>query len=308
MRLRIISVLIVSILAVSLSGFTPARVVAQSQPELSTLKVALWPEYDRQSTLVIYRAMLATSTSLPVTIIFRIPLAAQPFVVAVGETPETVSEVDYSRKVTGEWREVSFPATFPAIQFEYYDNNLLVDNQARHYEYLWPGDYKIQSMTIEVQKPKGAQDVKITPDMGQARPGDDSLDYFSTGVGALSLGQVYKVTLDYTKATSSLTLEQLPVKAGQPANTVTTGDSWLRIFLIGVVVVFGVALIVGGGYWYWRSGHKEEHPGRRRRSRPDRQSIREPVGDAEIYCHQCGKRAGQGDRFCRSCGTRLRVD
>ncbi len=309
MRLRIISILIVTLLAGSLPGLTPARVAAQGQPELSTLKVSLWPEYDRQSMLVIYRAILSTNTTMPVNMIFRIPLSAQPFVLAVGPAPESVGEVSYSQKVTGEWKEISFPATFPAIQFEYYDNSLLIDDQARHFEYLWPGDYKVQVMTIEVQKPWGAKDVKITPNMGEARLSDDSLEYYSTQVGALSAAQVYKVTLDYMKATSELTMEQLPVKASQPTSAVSPVKDWLGNVLIWVAVALGVALIVGGGWWYWRSGRKEDRPEKKKRSRGLRPPVMEaaPAGGA-IYCHQCGKRAASGDRFCRSCGTRLRTE
>ena len=29
-------------------------------------------------------------------------------------------------------------------------------------------------------------------------------------------------------------------------------------------------------------------------------------GNNDIFCHRCGKRAASGDRFCRSCGTKLR--
>jgi hypothetical protein len=28
----------------------------------------------------------------------------------------------------------------------------------------------------------------------------------------------------------------------------------------------------------------------------------------ELYCHECGTRAQTGDRFCRVCGSKLRVE
>ena len=244
MRLRIVSILIVTVLAGSFSGLYSARAAAQSQPVVNTLKVSLWPEYDRPSMLVIYRAMLSSDSALPVNMIFRIPLAAQPFVVAVGANSDSVSEVNYSQNVTGEWREIGFPATLPAIQFEYYDNSLLIDNQARHFEYVWPGDYKVQAMTLEIQKPLGASDVKIVPNIGVARLGDDDVEYYSTEVGALPAGQSYKVTLDYNKTTSKLTAEQMPVKAGQSVPADLPEKERLRNILIGSAVILGIALIM----------------------------------------------------------------
>lgn len=76
---------------------------------------------------------------------------------------------------------------------------------------------------------------------------------------------------------------------------------WLLVFL-------GLVLIGGGGYWYWRSGQQESPAKARRRRRAPRQETAAAFTQEAIYCHQCGKRAGAGDRFCRSCGSRLRTE
>jgi hypothetical protein len=69
-------------------------------------------------------------------------------------------------------------------------------------------------------------------------------------------------------------------------------------------------LLGGGAYWYWRSGRQQApEPKRKRGARRSSSERIEEAGEVSghIYCHQCGKRAAQGDRFCRACGTQLRI-
>jgi uncharacterized OB-fold protein len=68
-----------------------------------------------------------------------------------------------------------------------------------------------------------------------------------------------------------------------------------------------VALIVGGVVWYLQSGKGKEEERSRRRHRLA--PVKEPESTGGyVYCHQCGKRAGPGDRFCRACGAKLRIE
>jgi hypothetical protein len=53
---------------------------------------------------------------------------------------------------------------------------------------------------------------------------------------------------------------------------------------------------------YWRSTQSsEEKPQRRRHHQNEAES-------EQAYCHECGARAHAGDRFCRTCGSRLRIE
>ena len=49
---------------------------AQESTSLESLAIDLWPEYDRPSMLVIYKAVLSPEVTLPTEITFRIPVEA----------------------------------------------------------------------------------------------------------------------------------------------------------------------------------------------------------------------------------------
>ena len=74
-----------------------------------------------------------------------------------------------------------------------------------------------------------------------------------------------------------------------------------------VLGVMGVLLIVGGGAWYYFSGRENRQERPRRKRRVAELAEAEDV-EGHVYCSNCGKRASSGDRFCRTCGTKLRVE
>jgi hypothetical protein len=282
---------------------------AQGTPTFSTLDVDLWPEYDAPGVLVINRATLPMSVSLPADLTLRIPAeAGEPNAVAVREAGGTLHNINYTRQIDGKWALINFTATSPEIQLEYYDPGVVKQGSQRQYVYNWPGDYPVDSLTIQVQQPVGAKEMTLSPAADSSETGQDGLVYFTKRVGAVPSGQTFKLQLDYKKDADTLSAESLQVKPSAPVTNAPTTARTLRTYLPWLLGILGVGLLVGGGLWYWQSGKGKERPEPRRR-RSSSAAAEPPVADAgsDIYCHQCGKRAGAGDRFCRACGTRLRV-
>jgi hypothetical protein len=281
---------------------------AQESPSFNTLIIDLWPEYDKPEMLVIYKAELSPEVSLPAEITLRMPVqAGPPAVVAVGPDASSVADTVYETQVMGDWLDVSFIATTPAIQFEYYDPRLLKDGTQRSYEFTWPGDYAVGSMVLQVQHPLEATDFTVTPAMGRTDQDTIGFVYNHIEVGALDQDSTFDISVSYQKESDALSIESLQI---QPSATITPGRSSLLNlgqWWVWLLIVLGVVLIGGGGYWYWRMGRQEPPQKKRRHHKATQQEMNGVAPGSEIYCHQCGKRAEPGDRFCRACGTRLRV-
>jgi hypothetical protein len=104
-----------------------------------------------------------------------------------------------------------------------------------------------------------------------------------------------------------LSASTLKLQPSAPVTSVTPGQNSLMAALPWALGGLGVALIAGGGAWYYFSGRQNQGSQPRRRRRATAPVEVEDDG-GYIYCHQCGKRASPGDRFCRTCGTKLRVE
>ena len=298
--------------------FQPAR---GQEIELASVGVDIWPEYDQPAALVIYRISLPEETVLPVELALRIPAAAgEPHAVAARQV-DGLNNIPYQRQVSGAWATISLSVPQPQtqyIQIEYYDPALVKEGALRTFAYQWPGDYAVQAMSIQVQQPLQATDMRIAPSLGSGVLGQDGLTYYQAEIGAVKAGQTVQISLSYQNSSDQLSLDGLQVRpsAPIPASSLESAG-WTRL-LPWALAILGVTVIAGGIWWYWRSG-QQHSTSKRRRKRPHPALVKPeeggipaavaaPAAEDNIYCHQCGTRAQLGDVFCRSCGMHLRSD
>jgi hypothetical protein len=289
------------LLCVLLFSFQPAH--AQGQPSLSSVEVWIWPEYDRPAVLVIQHILVSPTTSLPETLTFRIPAAAEkPYALAVGATPDKVSDAPYTLKQNGEWLDVTVQATGPAIQLEYYDPSLSKSGKSREYLYQWTGSYAVENFHVELQQPFDASDIQTEPALPEVNTIPDGLIYHTGDFGPLAAGESFTLTTKYQKDSDALSISFMNVEPSAPVDENTAGRVSLDTYLPWLIAGFGVLMITGGLYYYFR-GTARLRPTVRRRH-----TSSEETAEGQTYCPQCGTRARNRDRFCRTCGTRLRTE
>lgn len=299
------------ILLTLLVGFLiPVNSSAQTQPSFASLTVDLWPEFDRPSMLVMHMVTISPQVKLPAEIRLRIPASAgAPNAVANCQPDGSCFNAPYDQQPDGNWSILTFQATSPDLRVEYYDSQLIKDGAKRSYEFAWPGDYAVENFLIRVQQPVGAENMLVKPGTFSIITADDGFVYHTLDVGPVPAGQTIEIAISYDKTTDELSNSSMPVESSEPLSGETAGRTSFASALPIALGLVGLALIIGGGVWYWRSGRQKPQPAHARRSRRRAPSTQDTGGIAEgnVYCHQCGKRAAPGDRFCRTCGTQLRI-
>jgi hypothetical protein len=259
--------------------------------------------------LVVYRVHLDPATPFPVVAELPIPASVgEPLAVAMTDASGSLVNAPYTRRVNGEWGLISITAQSAQLQVEYY-SPLVFEGQLRRFTYAWPGVSGVESMSYEVQAPIGAEEMTITPAPQSQIVGQDGLTYFTAGLGTDAGPSGTEIDITYVRTSTDLTADLLSLPPGSPEAT-QGGTPDIRQFIPWVLLAFGVLLVATGGVWYLRVTHGEPAAGRRRRrmarpiSRADPASVE--MDASPVYCHNCGTRAAPSDRFCRSCGVRLR--
>jgi len=287
----------------------PAVVRAQGVVSFNSVDVSVWPEYDTPAVLVIYKIALAPQTIFPVEITLRLPATVQkPNAVAVGKTPETVSDqgVEYKFVPGADFATLTIKATDPFIQMEYYDPGLVKNGAQRQYVYEWLGDFTVGNFRFELREPLKASNLSVDPALTNTVLDNNGFQFSEWKQGALKIGQKLSFTIRYQRDTDSPSTSFLQVQSSLPLDQNVPGQSTFISYLPWALGGLGVVLLLIAGGVYWASSRTGRAVSRPRKRHPSAAS-EEPGDDEEqVHCAQCGKRAQPGDRFCRACGARIR--
>jgi len=289
------------ILLITLVLLIPSSVKAQDVTTLKSLQVRLWSEYDQPSMLVIYELEVSEDTLLPTTLEIKIPRAGNITAVAYNsEGSLLVANYQTEPSEDANWQSITlFITERTTYRVEYYQP-LNRDGEKRSFTYQWTGEYPVNDFNVEIRVPQDSKGIKTNP----AIPFVQGQSFLSGGAMMTSLGetQTYKMQLDYSRASEETILSTAPsaqVEPIAPVNENTEGRSTLNKLPV-VLGGFGAVLILAALVYYLRSQSD-------RTPKPRKRPHHAQEASGQIHCHECGTRAHKGDRFCRTCGSKLRT-
>ncbi|HSL29784.1 MAG TPA: zinc ribbon domain-containing protein [Anaerolineales bacterium] len=289
-----------------LFGFivSPSHAGAQGGIKLDLMSIELWPEYDRPSMLVIKQFILSEETSLPAAVTLRFPTEGNLVAVAV-ESNGGLFNKDFSGPAEqGDWQAITINVdSYEPHRIEYYQP-LTRNGDTRQFQYQWFGDYYVEEFSISILVPADSRQLTTDPVLQNTTTTQDgSAISGAVTKSDLKMGNSFRFELEYERASDTLTdpNQSNQIQPSDPVNENTPGRVSITNLPL-IIGAFGLALIGIALFSYWRSTQTIESKPRKRR-----RSASSDTGD-QAYCHECGTRASPGDRFCRTCGSRLRTD
>ncbi len=283
----------------------PSTARAQGATKLDAMNIQLLSEYDRPTMLVINQFVVAQDTPLPATVNLRFSKNANLVAVAVEKNGELYNK-DFTGPVEqGDWQTITINVeTYDPHQIEYYQP-LTRDNDKRQFSYQWFGDYYVKDFTISILVPGDSVNLITSPVLQKTELAADKSTISGTVTkNELSMGNSFQFHLEYQRTSDTLINpdQSNQVQPAEPVGQNTPG----RISITNlpwIIGGFGLGLIIIALFIYWRSTQFAEAKPQRRR----RRQTKKEEGNEQAYCHECGARAHPGDKFCRTCGSRLRV-
>ena len=302
MRKWLVFVLLMGILAIA----TPAG--AQGGVNLKNVNISLWSEYDQPSMLVIHEFLLDERTPLPAKVTIRFPedgnLIAAAYTNQNGKLITTDIESPESQ---GGWQTVTMNVeSYAPYRIEYYQP-LTRDGNERSFTYQWIGDYPVDEFNVTAQIPSDSTNLTSEPPFTESfTSGDGKFTIGKVTKNDLKMGQLTDFKLSYVRESESVSnpTNSANIQPSEPIGPNTEGRVSIDN-LPWIIGAIGLALIGLALFFYWRSTQVPEQKSRRRRRSGSSQE--QEAGDEQAYCHECGTRARAGDRFCRTCGSKIRV-
>lgn len=281
---------------------------AQGGTGLQSVNVELWSEYDQPSMLVIHEFIVDESTPLPAKVTVRFPKDGNLTAVAHQENGQFINEDYDGPEVQGNWQTVTLTAkSYVPYRIEYYQP-LIRDGNKRSFVHQWFGDYPVGDFRITSRIPSDSTNVTSQPPFDETNASEDGKDIIGVVMqGKLNMGQSSDFKLSYERESESVTrpANAANIQPSEPIGPSTAGRVSIDN-LPWIIGAFGLALIGLAVFFYWRSTQVTEQKSRRRHNSVSSQQAGEAAGE-QAYCHECGARAQPGDRFCRTCGSKLRT-
>lgn len=281
----------------------PFAAEAQGETKLDAINIELWSEYDEPSMLVIYQFIVSQDTPLPAEITLRFPKEGNLVAVAVEDSGQLFLK-DFTPPVEqGDWQAIKIRAeSYAPHRIEYYQP-LRLDGNKRQFRYQWFGDYPVKQFTVALLVPADSTELITSPLLeNTASEANGLITSGSVTRNDLRMGNSFQFSLEYQRTSNALISPETQIEPAAPVNEDTPGRVSIAN-LPWIIGLFGIALIGIALFSYWRSTQYGESEPRKRRP-PKVQATTEGQG----YCQECGARAYVGDRFCRTCGSRLRVE
>ena len=293
-------------------GLTPVQAQV-NVPNLASLDIELWPDYDQNAVLVLWTGTVDDTASLPATVTLPLPPSADVHAVArISDDGQMVDDIVF--EVTS--AEVTLTTPDRRFRVEYYLPYEQADSQ-RTFTMAWTFPIAIEEVTIGVQQPAAATDFTITPTTDDIVTGQDGLTYHRLASVPLPANEPLNLSFAYVLEDEQLTISTLQTAdtsstdtTDTPATTETTGSSNLPLILAGVGGLIVSATLIWQGLRE-KSQAQKKPMGRRLPPRPHQQATpkskpQATTASATTFCHQCGREASADDRFCRQCGTALK--
>jgi hypothetical protein len=275
-------------------GLAPAFARGQAEtPSLEDLKIDLWPEYDRPSTLVMYRFRLKPGASLSVPVAIPVPAnVGEPHAVAWRDDKGSLFVADFTRRVEGDRAMVLARMGSREGQLEFYSEIDFADRK-RSFRFVWPGGVDVGALSFQIQRPKGATEFRVSPAPSRRWGGEDGFMYDLVELGPQEASARPSIDLEYEKESAALSgpaaASPAPTASAALADSASSVPLWL-IAAGGVLLGF-----LGAAILYARKGA----PG----TAPKKETPAE--GSKPIFCQECGTQGRRSDTFCMNCGTRL---
>jgi hypothetical protein len=284
--------------------FVPSAAGAQGGVKLKSINIELWSEYDQPSMLVIHEFIVDPNTPLPVSVDVRFPKDGN--LTAVAYLGETLVNMEFEGpEEQGDWQIVTLNVqSYAPHRIEYYQPLVRNGNQ-RSFLFRWFGDYAVDEFNVGVQIPADSTNIVAEPALTNIVTTSDGLHKVGTLTrNNMKMGQSNEFSITYERVSDAVTKpsNSANIQPVEPIGSNTEGRVSVDN-LPWIIGGFGLVLIGLALYFYWRSTQVTEEKSRRRRHTG---SPEEPGGEL-AYCHECGTRANAGDRFCRTCGSKLRV-
>lgn len=232
---------------------------------IGRMKVAIMPEYDDPSVLVVYDGKFEEVSSYPIKTSFLIPKGSV-ISDACSLSHEGQHFCQLYRTVNrGAHDEVSLLLPYPNFYLSFHTPRLDIEKEKKELNYLIKANHPIKTLEIDIQQPLRSTEFKILPPGGAAHleKGDaisviKGFNHFTYKLEGVAKGQESTFNIAYLKSdpNPSVDIKYTAMRTPQTQSAPYEGQRNIKA-IIYVLFGTGVLCIAAVAAWFFRSRNKK---------------------------------------------------
>ncbi len=172
--------------------------VANEDLSIGRMRVAIWPEYDDPSVLVIYDGKLDEDVRFPVKTSFLIPKGAViSDACSLSFSGQHFCQL-YKTINRGAFDEVRLLLPYPNFYLSFHSSLVDTKNEKRAFDYKVKANHSIKTMEVDIQQPLRTTEFKLLP-AGAASSIEKDFTHFRYTFGPISAGEEKAFKVSYLK-------------------------------------------------------------------------------------------------------------
>lgn len=290
-----------------LSPQSPGGAVAPGTPvpEISAMRLDIWPEFDDPRVLVIYDGLLAPETTTPTDFTFVVPPGAQIHMAGGIAADGGHVHADFQPRMREDGlMEVAYRLEVPRFYMEFYYDPF-AGGEERSFVYPVRSPYPVDSLLVRVQEPLRAENFAVVPLPDQVVQDDRGMSYRVLRFADVAPNAENPITVSYRKSDREPSVAREAPGAPPPAPGDASPWRRARTWILGTLAAAFFAI----GFYRLlttepraATGAPRGGSGRSTGSGAGRSSAgRAPAR----FCTECGHPAEPGHRYCGRCGQCL---
>ncbi len=251
---KLLAFTVVAVVLLMLVSVTSPAMAEEKTMTMKQLYYSIWPEYDKSpEVLVIYSGTFVNDTGEPFQGELRYKIPKNADINMVCETEKGMlcqryilkkDNPDYDVIVWKPSHPVEPGAEFP-IMMEYYYKPFEAGSNPKAFTQIFRPAFPLTNLTIEIKAPKGASEVKLTPEAQQTQGDSEGFtNYYYQYANLTPEDQLtFDVSYVRTENTPSVQANNAANNANnQEPKTESSLDSTIVILLVVFILLLGVFL------------------------------------------------------------------
>ncbi len=236
---------------------------------IGRMRVAIWPEYDDNSVLVIYDGKFDEDHRFPIKTSFLVPKGA-----IISDACSLSHEGQhfcqlYKTVDKGSYDEVQLLLPYPNFYLSFHTPTFSMTDRRRKFDYPIKANHPIKIMEIDIQQPLRSSDFNITPSVdasmlaaGPITKKAKGFNHFSYTLANIGKGMITTFAIDYIKDDQKPSVD---IKYSRMSGTKTWGSPHETqknvktfVYVIAGTGIFGLLATIGGLIWRRKNKRRKE--------------------------------------------------